>query len=268
MASLLRERARGRRRARRRARARRRHTASVVRRPRAPRGDAGGLRRTSSPTGSSTARAASRASSTGSKMPASSGACAPRTTGARFSSCSRTTGGDPGRRAASPPHVDRGALLPPPHRHRRRSAHPRAGEAQHARSPSSSGTHQLPDQGLTGATGRGEAAEQRVPRLRAAVLVEGVSDRIALETLAVRRGRDLAAEGVSVVAIGGAQAIGRVLEELSRRGAASPWQGSATPARSASFAAASSAPGSDRPAIGRRWSGSASTSASPTSRTS
>jgi Overcoming lysogenization defect protein-like, TOPRIM domain len=41
------------------------------------------------------------------------------------------------------------------------------------------------------------------------VLVEGVSDRIAVETLARRRGRDLAAEGVSVVAIGGAQAIGR-----------------------------------------------------------
>jgi Overcoming lysogenization defect protein-like, TOPRIM domain len=43
------------------------------------------------------------------------------------------------------------------------------------------------------------------------VLVEGVSDRIAVETLARRRGRDLAAEGVSVVAIGGAQAIGRFL---------------------------------------------------------
>jgi hypothetical protein len=41
------------------------------------------------------------------------------------------------------------------------------------------------------------------------VLVEGASDRIAVETLARRRGRDLAAEGVSVVAIGGAQAIGR-----------------------------------------------------------
>ena len=48
-------------------------------------------------------------------------------------------------------------------------------------------------------------------RLRAVVLVEGVSDKVALETLAIRRGRDLAAEGVSVVAIGGAQAIGRFL---------------------------------------------------------
>jgi hypothetical protein len=48
----------------------------------------------------------------------------------------------------------------------------------------------------------------------AVILVEGVSDKVAVEALARRRGRDLAAEGVSVVAIGGAQAIGRVLAEL------------------------------------------------------
>jgi hypothetical protein len=48
----------------------------------------------------------------------------------------------------------------------------------------------------------------------AVVLVEGASDRVALETLARRRGRDLAAEGVSVVAIGGAQAVSRVVEDL------------------------------------------------------
>jgi hypothetical protein len=46
---------------------------------------------------------------------------------------------------------------------------------------------------------------------RAVVLVEGTSDQEALEALAERRGRDLAAEGVSVVPIGGAQAIGRYL---------------------------------------------------------
>jgi hypothetical protein len=40
-----------------------------------------------------------------------------------------------------------------------------------------------------------------------AIFVEGQSDRVALETLAARRGRDLAAEGVEVVPIGGAQAI-------------------------------------------------------------
>jgi len=43
------------------------------------------------------------------------------------------------------------------------------------------------------------------------VLVEGASDRVALETLAQRRGRDLAAEGVAIEAIGGAQAIRRAL---------------------------------------------------------
>jgi hypothetical protein len=49
----------------------------------------------------------------------------------------------------------------------------------------------------------------------AVVLVEGESDRIALETLAARRKRDLAAQGVAVVAIGGAQAVGRVLAEYA-----------------------------------------------------
>src|SRR5215212_3739719 len=53
----------------------------------------------------------------------------------------------------------------------------------------------------------------------AVVLVEGISDRIALETLALRRGRDLAAEGVSVEPIGGAQAIARALERFRRDGA-------------------------------------------------
>jgi hypothetical protein len=48
----------------------------------------------------------------------------------------------------------------------------------------------------------------------ALVLVEGVSDKIALETLARRCGRDLDAEGISVVAIGGAQALGNVLRSI------------------------------------------------------
>ena len=39
--------------------------------------------------------------------------------------------------------------------------------------------------------------------LRAVVLVEGDSDRVALRTLADRCGRDLAAEGIDVVAMGG-----------------------------------------------------------------
>ncbi len=53
---------------------------------------------------------------------------------------------------------------------------------------------------------------------RAVVLVEGVSDRIALETLASRRGRDLERERVVVVPIGGAQAIGRFLRRYGPSG--------------------------------------------------
>jgi len=44
------------------------------------------------------------------------------------------------------------------------------------------------------------------------VIVEGERDRSALGTLAKRRGRDLRAEGTEVVAIGGAHAIRRFLE--------------------------------------------------------
>jgi len=42
-----------------------------------------------------------------------------------------------------------------------------------------------------------------VNTLRTVVLVEGKSDRVALLTLAARRGRDLAAEGIEIVAMGG-----------------------------------------------------------------
>ena len=65
--------------------------------------------------------------------------------------------------------------------------------------------------------------EQRVsrePAPRAIVVVEGVSDRVALEALAERRGRNLEAEGVSIVPIGGAQAIGRFLERFGPHGEA------------------------------------------------
>lgn len=41
------------------------------------------------------------------------------------------------------------------------------------------------------------------------VLVEGITDRIALEAVAARLGRDLAGDGVEIVPIGGAQAIRR-----------------------------------------------------------
>jgi hypothetical protein len=46
----------------------------------------------------------------------------------------------------------------------------------------------------------------------AVVLVEGITDRIALEAVAAKLGRDLVAEGVEIVPIGGAQAIRRAAE--------------------------------------------------------
>ena len=54
--------------------------------------------------------------------------------------------------------------------------------------------------------------------LRAVVLVEGISDKAALETLAELHGRDLEAEGVSVVPIGGAQAIRRFVDQFGPGG--------------------------------------------------
>jgi hypothetical protein len=54
---------------------------------------------------------------------------------------------------------------------------------------------------------------------QAVVLVEGISDRIALETLAARRGRDLDAEGVVILPIGGAHAITRYLMQFGPQGA-------------------------------------------------
>ena len=47
------------------------------------------------------------------------------------------------------------------------------------------------------------------------MFVEGISDRVALQTLAERRGRDLHADGVAIVPIGGAQALGRFLDPMS-----------------------------------------------------
>jgi hypothetical protein len=57
--------------------------------------------------------------------------------------------------------------------------------------------------------------QARDPRI---VLVEGLSDQRALEALAARRGRDLDAEGVEVVSIGGSKNIGRFLDHYGPRG--------------------------------------------------
>lgn len=54
--------------------------------------------------------------------------------------------------------------------------------------------------------------------IRAVVLVEGVSDKVAVETLARRRGRDLSAEGVAVVPMGGATSIRVFLDRFGPHG--------------------------------------------------
>ncbi len=59
----------------------------------------------------------------------------------------------------------------------------------------------------------------RTEGARAIVLVEGISDQIALETLAVRRGRDLATEGVVVLPVGGTHGVTRYLRRFGPEGA-------------------------------------------------
>lgn len=54
--------------------------------------------------------------------------------------------------------------------------------------------------------------------VRSVVLVEGLSDRRAVEALAARNGRSLADEGVSVVSIGGATSIHGFLERFGPAG--------------------------------------------------
>jgi hypothetical protein len=53
---------------------------------------------------------------------------------------------------------------------------------------------------------------------RTVVLVEGISDRLALEALAERLGRNLDAEGISIVPMGGAKNIGGFLDRFGPQG--------------------------------------------------
>lgn len=74
--------------------------------------------------------------------------------------------------------------------------------------------------GGAGAPAAADAARELAAggTLRTVVLVEGGSDQAALEALAVRQGRDLEAEGVSVVPLGGATSIGRFLDLCGPQG--------------------------------------------------
>ena len=64
----------------------------------------------------------------------------------------------------------------------------------------------------------GGVTERRATNVHTVILVEGMSDKLAVEALAMRRGRFLSTEGVSVVAMGGAMNIGRFLERFGPRG--------------------------------------------------
>ena len=82
------------------------------------------------------------------------------------------------------------------------------------------------------------AAARRDPGSCAVVLVEGVSDQAAVQTLAERSGRDLRAEGVFVVPMGGATNVGHFVDLFGPAGSASGWPACVTRGRSAISAAA------------------------------
>lgn len=66
----------------------------------------------------------------------------------------------------------------------------------------------------------GERAHELAASLpvRAAVLLEGPSDVAAVNALAARRGRNLAAEGICVLSMGGAMSVGRFVSLLGPPG--------------------------------------------------
>ncbi|WP_018546316.1 TOPRIM nucleotidyl transferase/hydrolase domain-containing protein [Streptomyces sp. LaPpAH-108] len=70
------------------------------------------------------------------------------------------------------------------------------------------------------AGGPGDRARELAGRLpvRAVVLLEGPSDAAAVDALAARRGRDLAAEGICVLPMGGATNVGRFARLLGPAG--------------------------------------------------
>jgi hypothetical protein len=80
---------------------------------------------------------------------------------------------------------------------------------------SSPGASPPPASGAVGLPGLGEL--DALPRgTRWVVLVEGESDRGALQTLARRLGRDLPTEGTTVVAMGGATNVGHHVRALAQ----------------------------------------------------
>jgi hypothetical protein len=65
-------------------------------------------------------------------------------------------------------------------------------------------------------TDRAQPSAARLGTVNTIVLVEGISDGIAIQTLAARAGRDLENERVSIMPIGGATSIRRYVEQIGR----------------------------------------------------
>jgi hypothetical protein len=64
----------------------------------------------------------------------------------------------------------------------------------------------------------GGVTERRATNVHTVILVEGMSDKLAVEALAARAGRFLDAEGIAVVSMGGAMNIGRFLDRFGPHG--------------------------------------------------
>ncbi|MFG3529066.1 TOPRIM nucleotidyl transferase/hydrolase domain-containing protein [Streptomyces sp. NPDC047917] len=79
--------------------------------------------------------------------------------------------------------------------------------------------------GGAGADAAAVEARELAGGVRTVVLVEGGSDQVAIEALATRHCRDLGAEGVAVVPLGGATSIGRFLNVCGPPGLGLPLAG-------------------------------------------
>ena len=88
----------------------------------------------------------------------------------------------------------------------------------------------------------------RAAGARTIVLVEGISDQIAVEALARRYDRDLAGEQIVILPVGGAHGARRYLRQFGPEGAGPGSPGSATRPRSTSCGAAWPRPALARPA--------------------
>lgn len=91
-------------------------------------------------------------------------------------------------------------------------------------------------------------AIRRARSARLVVLVEGISDQIAFETLATRSGRNLDDEQTVVVPIGGAQAIARHLTRFGPKGAGVAVAGLCDSAEAPYYARGLATAGFDTPA--------------------